>query len=1073
MTNKIELTFSSNPIKSYYCVSGSVFNDEYNETLDSAVVILDDITSENRLNDLSPYEYVKVANKGVSALFDNRFYLIDNYVEKETNIHKHIYQYTINLMSETKLLEKIQCPNLVITHSEIYGTLKISDHIDRYMKLYCPKVKIYKKDGTWHYDYIIKWDVEKLEEKFFVDCADMSLSLPTLRQLLTSLMLQVGCIPVVKNRELTWIDFNEKQTTFNRLNSMNYFQKSLSSDSYVNTLVNNHNQVLDTDNIVISETAGFRNRDNAILQQLGNLTIETKFPIYDIKKFVFKLEKPTNVLFKPINTTDYYITGFAGKSYLPDITNIKFSIKNNRTLIIDKMYYYVSNQTGDNTSTESRHPTKISNLEINVCIKNTMKVYNQETYQFKHIGKKTFLKNGAILNAPNYSYNGNAHYVINATTGQISAGETLGSHYAKGYWYSLENLEIPVNEDITDISKIAVWIKNDIKDLTNNVEDIQFVPFVEKIGEYYPYVDNNKNPKRIYTYYNVDITPLVVENSKRNLKSANYVEMGNATTLEELAEYVYGTIGYSIGTKQISGFSQTYSIANAWWQKTYSVIENIINFIMENDLYNESNFDYNILYESVGGLTPELYTANIYEIKFPLDNFNFATLMFDIEYQPLNSYNLKYVKEVNDVPLLLEQLDSSENGVVDFDRTSLNEQDKINRLGNDILSINQVTNDEREIQPLNSQYGNYTIFKRSVALDNNFFSVNYYASKNYVMQNYFTSITTKYRAYEKVDYNQSVIRKENQTIFVYIGEKIISANDDIHIKNLDKKLLVSGLENYIENPYKINYSYEKDGVKSYKNDVSVITAKNLIAFVYENYDNASAGQYLVSNEVDTNLQGIAQQNYMYSDDYYISHEVGFINKFSIMNKDDVAKLPLIKEDYQVIFNLVDNNKNSDLKRTFYKDNAEIINQTVQFIYYTDSDKVIWTNLFLENNKMVGRSNYKPNVVIDISGQEFKITDEIYNYLGDIICKVDELLSSGALMIGANEIVINWEHELLLGKTQIKISSSVVRPRAILKATRDFIAFKKGNETVQYLYYGLQDSKTFRKYKENNGLIYLE
>ena len=130
------------------------------------------------------------------------------------------------------------------------------------MELYCPKIK-YTEDGeNWDYKSLITLSKD-LEQKFNVECSDMSLSQPTLRQLLTSLMIQVGCIPILKNRELSFLDFREEKKVFDNIkikNTLNYIEKSLSSDSYINTLVNNFEQVLDNENEVISETVGFRNK---------------------------------------------------------------------------------------------------------------------------------------------------------------------------------------------------------------------------------------------------------------------------------------------------------------------------------------------------------------------------------------------------------------------------------------------------------------------------------------------------------------------------------------------------------------------------------------------------------------------------------------------------------------------------------------------------------------------------------------------------------------------------------------------------------------------------------------------
>ena len=68
--------------------------------------------------------------------------------------------------------------------------------------------------------------------RFNVPCADMPFNCPTLRQLLTTLMQQVGCIPIVKNRTLSFLDFQKDATSFANNgdyslgNTVNYIRRS-------------------------------------------------------------------------------------------------------------------------------------------------------------------------------------------------------------------------------------------------------------------------------------------------------------------------------------------------------------------------------------------------------------------------------------------------------------------------------------------------------------------------------------------------------------------------------------------------------------------------------------------------------------------------------------------------------------------------------------------------------------------------------------------------------------------------------------------------------------------------------
>jgi len=140
--------------KDYQVVSGSVFNEQYNETLDNATIVLSQVFLENRLNKIKAYEYVRIFDKSTydedtgTYSFD-KIYLVDSFNEVENNIDKRIFGYTIQLMSETKILEKIQCPNLVITHDIENGEISkktIIQHIKNYMKMFVPVVKYMKTE---------------------------------------------------------------------------------------------------------------------------------------------------------------------------------------------------------------------------------------------------------------------------------------------------------------------------------------------------------------------------------------------------------------------------------------------------------------------------------------------------------------------------------------------------------------------------------------------------------------------------------------------------------------------------------------------------------------------------------------------------------------------------------------------------------------------------------------------------------------------------------------------------------------------------------------------------------------
>ena len=117
--NRINLTGSYNlsNIQSYEIDEGFVYTQNYNETLDSASVVIKFLTSEL---DIQPLDKVVlyVLDGENEVLRKN---LVVNSWQRSTTrqLNTKTYNYSITLISETKLLEGIPLPNLVITNDNV------------------------------------------------------------------------------------------------------------------------------------------------------------------------------------------------------------------------------------------------------------------------------------------------------------------------------------------------------------------------------------------------------------------------------------------------------------------------------------------------------------------------------------------------------------------------------------------------------------------------------------------------------------------------------------------------------------------------------------------------------------------------------------------------------------------------------------------------------------------------------------------------------------------------------------------------------------------------------------------
>ena len=1166
MTRNIKASFSSSlggekTFKEYEVVVGSTFTDVYNEELDSATILLAHVPLEDRLTDIKPYDFVRIwdENSFYSEYTDTyafeHVYLVDNYYEKEERITENrLFSYTIKLMSLTKLLEKIQCPNLTIIHDIKNGVINkktIFQKICEYMELYVPKIKkLYMNGDTecWRYEPLIenpgrmvisrhmtttrdivaggtynaefeigdlygisindlhvavdfsrehlsvkpntmtcengvlsfdytsdlnmryvtftttvnvssdtvqltggtyetyRTGYQTFYEKFNVTTADLGSSYFTLRQLLTMLMQQVKCIPVVFSSEnklkLGFLDFDAPLPEISSEDTIHHVERSLSSDSFANTLVNTSSNVLDSENVVISETIGFRDKSNVLLKQEDNLFLETKFPIYKVNKFKmnFLLQNAiANKTFKLGNVgTMVYYSMDASKTGNEILVKVHFSGGGGVTVSGENCTFYI---TGFNY--------------------NNNKIVWVEDYE-------------ATINFSQQIWGADPHIEFTAVCSE--------------------------NFDYYIIQMVGTLKWDDGIAITDE-------------GEGFLSYSPSDSPLNSSMFVAVDITPLIKESQERATLKTNFKEMTPATTIEQLSQYIYGTVGYTIGDNKITGFSDKYSQIQGkvfTYTETKTYIENIYNFLKD---YYASEKIIDIIYRNTNII---LRNREIIEISlFNSSNFiNFSQFTFDIEYQPLNSFNLSYVKNENDIDFSIEQLNSSDSGLVDFDRLSDNQQETVDRIGNATLSISQRIPEGQLSNKLfglpfayNKDGEKHIVFKRTYSVGNYKYDVNYIGSKNAILKDYFTSIRTKYRAYEYVDYNVSTLRKENDTIFVRIAQDFFDGDDKIKFvdtQGTKRFLTAASTENANPFRYVVEKSYNKsNNEESIKNDVSLISNSNCFAIIYEQFDNVSAGPYVANSSYLTyydadqqtglvpenkKLGGVPQAWQEWNlDKYNTRHEVKIVGDLNYYNKvndaifyenewearyqvDITAQAPILPAAAQQssaqssIMYLVDNNFSDNYNKTFYKDVSERLNHTVQFVYYAPYNNVKWTELFIRRNGFTDFSSEEKRIVI-YKTNSMDLNSEYHTSYETVISDSTAVQVRPDLGGSAPaSILVRWVDNAQYIKVCYSNNDSKVA---------DVIVFKRPDNNPQYTYFyvTLNDTKSDYVMAMQNGILY--
>lgn len=898
---RLQCKFSKNT-NTYDIAVGSTLIDNFTETLESGKIIISNVPLEKKLS-LHPFEYVRIFDLDNASW--GKTMLIDNFVETMVNIADSIYTYTISLMSETKLLEKIQLPNRTILHSLVSGQTTIREELLHLLELYIPKIKMANTNTpVWRYDYMIDFSSLKdsasdIYKKFDVPCPDITLSKPTLRQALTQLMEIVGCLPMIKEGVLSFLDLRKEPTAFNT-NGCNYIQNSLSSDSYINTITTIGTQIIDENNQVVNEALGFRDKDNVFLKHTENIKLTTTYPIAKINK----LE----------------LCAFSkGGADLLD---------NDTTNGINEQFIY---RVGNDDRWTPNSRLQIRNVRVPTITDVVVKFFTAS------------ISTGAV----NQIDASSVHIVETKTYASvvIPGGDAAWSPKPSVSYFDYETITFTYNGKRYSISSI--------------------VHFMHITAGY-------------CFNYKYDITPIVFETGARKMLSTDYTQVGSSfVSLEKCATNYYTTLSFDYGKNTIVGFSDVWSWFT-WWgtELSKSFLENLYSSLTTTYPLGDGLTEKEIV-EATGHDADFINIARADASPYKISNMSpYTQFMFNISYQPMNSVNVKFTKKNNDIPYSIEQLDNQEESILAFDNFSKREQQKVNRLGNNTIQISQrIVGDlsSADINAVNTLYKDSVVFKREISIYKDFVLVNYTASKDYVLKDYFTSIQTKYRAYEYVDYQNTTIRKENTKVFVDIDTNYYNGDDKLWFGN---KYNGSNMPNISWFVSKNNFDSIAYCVKAtttyseaYKDEASVFYNDNAnVVLNYQDFDSVSGGIGIENPAEIKDLGGYIQKWYIRNSSKYDDKNTTIFTDDSLYNysksgttknifpesdiKDKLIKFLALPYLPSVMFDpdnyrgnmltLCDDNTsgaNALLGKTYYKSQNEVLNESIQLEMYSSNSNI--------------------------------------------------------------------------------------------------------------------------------------
>lgn len=390
-----------------------------------------------------------------------------------------------------------------------------------------------------------------------------------------------------------------------------------------------------------------------------------------------------------------------------------------------------------------------------------------------------------------------------------------------------------------------------------------------------------------------NITSLIVLDSKRNLLSLDWPTFDSTAkyTIDDLAQYKFCTLGYSIGSKEINGFGsyleyttnglfntkKTYlenilELLNSWYP--YGEAFGIADYSKENDIMVSDLVSPNVQLENIpfpNMISPVVPDSNIEQIFNDLGLISTRgmaqkTVFFQCEYEGLISSAVIYSKDYHDG--WVNRFDAPNGSLQIIETEGSATKEKINKLGNKVLVTKARLNYDQ--MPSLVKLGEYStdsvddskndliVYIREISYDIGAINIIYYQCKDYVLKNFYTSVFAKIRPFALASYEESVKRMENRTIEILFSEtqsyyqkssKQFLYPDLGRILSFANQDSISKYKQY-HSPIETKYSYlvllRKDGSETsrYLLENQKFVSGNALCFNVEMLDNVSAGTYI-------------------------------------------------------------------------------------------------------------------------------------------------------------------------------------------------------------------------------------
>lgn len=812
------IKFASQPDKDYeYAITpGWTETRTLSEELDSAVIALGHVTQSNRLSDLQPFEFCRIFNRtdGTSSEW-----LVDAFQEDEVDSTGHVYRYQITLMSETKLLEKIQLPNIALTYDKI-STPTIEKEIQSLWQRYMPFVPTKTENGTIEARKLISLahpQIDGLDQQ----AKDVNLNAPTLREAITVFTTQIGCLPIVNDRQLSYVDLRKAGETDFKEIGLTSVSRSNSSDAYTTRLETQTDRMIDvTGSGVRTETTTFRDPDNAVLRLDGNACLMVDFPIMKIDQV--------------LASTYGYVRPALGPAHAMNGNNVCYA------------FIYGENMKNGSNADSDDDDNNGGEATTRERVKFTMR-FKSQTSTRDGTGQASTAKIYDFQDGQDITLYYQALHCENLNYETVYSSTAIAYNVRRGSGNEIEATFTIEQRPRTNNYLLFCFVKYDHRDVINGpVTDTQ--EFLALVGTQHSLFPTKANEgggdgsylskgasvsfqKAMLIKPSIDITLLFKRADERRLLSTDWTEfekISHESTLKGnklsmIAKYYFSTFGYEVGDNRIGGFGDKFNTLLGWWTNEHTAGEVIYEWFINTygtRLINEfkSNFNVGRFWELIfeqgqvpeelqkallhppgagsiaGGegatqfwgflqlpTEPEDYTFvlesttdggeynNIGDAYDGVTDPSYLQMVFAITYKPISVMNIQSLKARDEELIPIRNYDSPSDAYANFNDFMIAERDKVNRLGEDTILINQRVRSEDNLSEVGSRFReHYIVYRREISHYEDFALAQYCASRDSVAKNFSTALQRKYRAYRNVDYNQSVTRLENRTLFAYI-----------------------------------------------------------------------------------------------------------------------------------------------------------------------------------------------------------------------------------------------------------------------------------------------------------------